>query len=217
MGSTFIINLFVTACVDSPFLSVNGEVFLRAFRTVLVREYRATGLSITAWARAARVERRSLDRFVQQGRSVGCAYAWRLCESLGLRFEVVVQAAVNLAFRQVAEERFTWKASLHGGSPLDARVGVEVTKEEARLFSRHLCALLAAKVAVCGLSISELARRGGVDRTAFSRLVDDSRQNLTLPVLFDIAFTLGEPLDQLSQTAAKASRLERRDIIDLVE
>jgi len=210
MASSFSIppHLFVSPSVDSTSFPVTGIVFLDAFRTVLVREYQATGISITEWAQAARVERRSLDRFVQQGRGVGCAYAWRLCESLGLRFDVVVQTAVELAFRQTAGGRFTWKASLLRGRSQGAPVAIEVTMEEARLFSRHLCTLLHARLVRCGLSKSELARRGGVDRTALSRLHDDSRQNLTLPVLFDIAFTLGEPLDKLSRSAAKASRQE---------
>ncbi len=185
--------------VDSSNLSVTGIVFLAAFRTVLVREYQATGLSITAWARAAGVERRSLDRFVQQGRSIGCSYAWRLCESLGLSFDGVVEAAIGLAYRQAMGERFTWKASLPRRAPLVGQGGTEVTMEAAGVFSRHLLLLLAAKVTRCGLSKSELARRGGVNRTALSRLLNDSRQNLTLPVLFDIALAIGEPLDHLAR------------------
>lgn len=187
--------------IESNSPPITGAAFMLAFRTVLICEQIAAKIGRPAWAKAAGVDRRSLERFAENRRDVSCVYAWRLCESLGLRFGVVVEKAVGILFQQENHERLTWKPSL---LPKASSTVFEVSEKTARRFSKRLCLLLADKLDGGGLSQSEVARRSGVDRTALSRLRDPSRQNLTLPVLFDVALALGEPLDTLARTAAKA-------------
>jgi len=183
---------------------VNGLDFTLAFRTILGRERICAGHSINAWATHSCVDPRSLSRFVYQGRSIQCGYAWRLCTSLGLDFPGMVRQSIELAYRIGPGGRPSWKGTAQQGRKPSLH---RVSSCESAAFTEALALRFAAAIKESGLSLTAIAQGSGLSRPSLSRLGQSGRDNHSLSYLFDLTRAIGHPLDLLAREAAHASNL----------
>ena len=177
-----------------------SQLFLLSFRTIVMREVNSAGLSMAGWARAAGVERRSLQRFGASGRGISISYAWRICEAVGFPFPTVAEAAESLALH-TKDGRPKWTPYLWRARSVQAADAMHDLSMEVQDFSQRFCLALAGHLANTGLSKAELARRSGVARSIISRLEDPARQNLMLDVAYRLAESLGQSLSVLAELA----------------
>ena len=160
---------------------VTGQDFTLAFRTILARGRICAGHSINAWATHARVDPRSLNRFVNHGRAIFCGYAWRICTSLGLAFPDLIRQAVELAFETGPGGRPTVKGTARREKKSTLH---HVFPCESGAFSGELSQRLATSVRECHLSLTDIAQISGLSRPSLSRLGQPGRDNHTLAYLF---------------------------------
>ncbi len=181
-----------------PSVPERGERFARAVHVILVREFQASGGSLSLWATAAGVDRSALGRWVTAYRAPTFSYAARLSLALGLPFAGVVTAAVGLVFG--SSKRLQWKPRLRSDTRQFTRVKATIIRHLAQCLRKEV---QSAKMSY-GISDSEVARRAGVHRTLLIRFASGERSNVMLHVAFQICLVLEKPLDKVLAAKAEA-------------
>lgn len=184
-----------------------GMMFVRALLTILFREQAAAGYKVSDWARAAGVDRRSLERLLQsQGRTdraVSVSYAWKLSQALGMDFHALVSCAITLTFH-TTNGRPQWKPVLLKARPTLSLQAVRA--EKAGEFAERLGLALSETLRQSGISKAELARRTGRSRASLSRLGRPGYSNHGLDTLFEFSCAVS-PLDLLIERAGGTEQL----------